>query len=226
MRIEAEEILREHVWLASIGEPLKSRLLSLGRWVHLEPGDPLYMAGEDNGGLMGVASGTVFSRVSNAPSDVAMTDLHRSPFWTLSRAIVPGEERVVTAVAQTRVTAVRIPQAAVFLLMQEHPEMVLHLLRNVANVFARMALVAGDALLRNHAERLTAVLLRVGECRLDGSASVEVPIGQQDLAGMANLSRQKTSEVLRDMEQNGLVALGYRRITILEPDRLRTLLES
>jgi len=155
-----------------------------------------------------------------------MTDLHRAPIWTLSRTLVPGEERVVSTVAQTQVTAVRIPQAAIILLMQEHPELALHLLRNVGNIFARMALVVGDAMIRQPRNRLIAVLLRVGECRVEGADSVDVPIGQQELAGMANLSRQKASEVLRNLEQQGMVKLGYRRITILKPDRLRTLLES
>lgn len=224
--MESEALLRNNGWLTAIGEPLKSRLLAQGRWVQLEPGEPLYMAGEDNGGLVGIATGTVYSLASNAPPEVSMTDLHRGPFWTLSRSIVPGEERVVTTVAQTPVTAVRIPQAAIYLLMQEHPELVLHLFRNVANIFARMTLVVGDAMIRQPANRLIAVLLRIGECRVTGAAAVDVPIGQLELAGMANLSRQKASEVLRDLEQKGLVALGYRRITILQPDLLRSLLES
>jgi sugar-specific transcriptional regulator TrmB len=42
---------------------------------------------------------------------------------------------------------------------------------------------------------------------------------------MTNLSRQKVGDVLRDLESRGLVELGYRRIRIPEPDRLRALLE-
>jgi CRP-like cAMP-binding protein len=219
----AEAALRGRGWLADIAEPLQGKLLAQGRWLRREPGEPLAMAGDEFGGLIGIASGVVFSRAGNAPAEVAMTDLHFAPVWTISRAIVPGELRVVTIVAQTEVIALRIPQFALLQLMTEHPELVAHLFRNIANLFARMTMVLGDGQIRDGRGRCIATLLRLSDQSIQGMMPERLPIGQQELAGMANLSRQKTGEVLRELERDGLIELGYRWIGVRDRAALEAL---
>lgn len=223
-RTEGEALLRGSGWLADIAEPLQGKLIAQGRWIERAAGEPLAMAGEEVGGLTGIAIGTVFSRAGNAPPDVSMTDLHFAPVWMASRALVPGEARMLSVVAQTEVKALRIPQFALFQLMGEHPELTAHLFRNFANLFARMTIVIGNAHLRDGRERCIAVLLRIVDDRYQGHAPDWIPIGQMDLAGMANVSRQKVGDVLRELEALGLVELGYRQMRVLDKDRLLALL--
>jgi CRP-like cAMP-binding protein len=220
-----EAALRASGWLAEIAEPLQGRLIAQGRWVQRDPGQPLAMAGEEFGGLIGLASGCVFSRAGNAPAEVAMTDLHFAPVWMVSRSLVPGERRVISVGAQTAVTALRIPQFALFQLMAEHPELTAHLFRNIGNIFARLALVAGDGQIRDGRGRCIATLLRISDPRLQGIVPDRLPIGHLELAGMANLSRQKAGEVLRELERNGVLELGYRWIAIRDRSRLLTMVE-
>ena len=78
-RSEGEALLRQQGWLADIAEPLQDKLVAQGRWTERSPGEHLAMAGEDVGGLTGIAIGTVFSRAGNAPADISMTDLHFAP---------------------------------------------------------------------------------------------------------------------------------------------------
>jgi CRP/FNR family transcriptional regulator, cyclic AMP receptor protein len=220
---QGEALLRAQGWLSDIAEPLQGKLIAQGRWLRRQPGEPLAMAGDEFGGLIGIASGVVFSRAGNAPAEVAMTDLHFAPVWTISRAIVPGELRVVTIVAQTEVTALRIPQFALVQLMAEHPELVAHLFRNIANLFARMTMVLGNGQIRDGRGRCIATLLRLSDQSIQGMTPDRLPIGQQELAGMANLSRQKTGEVLRELERTGLIELGYRWIAVRDRARLEAL---
>lgn len=209
-----ETMLRTRGWLAEVAEPLQSKLIAQGRWVQRAPGQPLAMAGEEFGGIIGLASGCAFSRTGNTPAEVAMTDLHFGPLWMVSRTLVPGEMRVMSIVAQTEVCALRIPQFALFQLMGEHPELTVHLFRNIGNIFARLARVAGEGQIREGRGRCIAVLLRLSDDRLQGVVPERLPIGQQELAGMANLSRQKTGDVLRELERKGLIELGYRWIAV------------
>jgi CRP-like cAMP-binding protein len=133
---------------------------------------------------------------------------------------------VITVVAQTELTALRIPQYALFQLLGDHPELTAHLFRNIASIFARLTIVVGDGQIRDGRERCIATLLRLSDDRLQGIVPERLPIGQQDLAGMANLSRQKAGEVLRDLERNGLIELGYRWIAIRDRKRLLALIDS
>lgn len=221
-----EAALRGSDWMAPMSEPLRTALIAQGRWIRRAPGQPLSMAGDEFGGLIGIATGCVYSRAGNAPPEVAMTDLHFAPVWMASRALVPGERRVITVAAQTEVTALRIPQFALFQLMGEHGELTAHLFRNFANVFARMALVLGDGQIRDGRGRCIATLLRLSDTRLQGQVPERLPVGQLELAGMANLSRQKAGEVLRDLEREGLIELGYRWVAVRDRARLQALQDS
>jgi len=54
-----------------------------------------------------------------------------------------------------------------------------------------------------------------------GSSGTTVPVTQEVLANMAGTSRPTTNQVLRAAEEDGVIKLGRRRITILRPVELR-----
>lgn len=225
MREDCEARLRSHRWLSGMGEDMRSRILAAGRTVALKPGDQIVMAGSEEGGMFGFASGCISSRQSMASPDLLMTDMHLAPFWLISRTILPGEQWVTTLTAQSPVVLLRIPRAAMVQMLVEHPELNIHILRNISAIFSRMTVALSDALIRRPDQRCAAVMLRIIEQRFEGDTPVEIPAGQTELAGMANLSRQKVNEVLRAMEDAGLVETGYRRIRVLAPAPLRAMLE-
>lgn len=154
-----------------------------------------------------------------------MTDLHLAPFWLISRTILPGEAWVTTLTAQSPVVLLRIPRASMVQMLTEDPLLNVHILRNISAIFSRMTVALSDALIRQPEQRCAAVMLRIIEQRFEGDTPAEIPIGQTELAGMANLSRQKVNEVLRAMATAGLVQPGYRRIRVLAPARLRAMLD-
>ncbi len=49
----------------------------------------------------------------------------------------------------------------------------------------------------------------------------EIAISQESLASMLHLSRQRTNMILKAMEADGLVKLGYGRISIVDAEKLR-----
>ena len=84
-----------------------------------------------------------------------------------------------------------------------------------------------DLMIRNHVKRFVAVLLRMGNCRLASPRKrrpIEIDMNHEDLAYMANVARTTAGAILRKLEADGHLALSYRRIRILAPDALRTLL--
>lgn len=225
MRNEVEARLRAHRWLSGMGPDMQDRLLAAGRLQRLAPGDQIVMAGSEEGGLLGFAAGCISSRPSSAPPEVPMTDLHLAPFWLISRTILPGEAWVTTLTAQSPVVLLRIPRASMVQMLTEDPLLNVHILRNISAIFSRMTVALSDALIRQPEQRCAAVMLRIIEQRFEGDTPAEIPTGQTELAGMANLSRQKVNEVLRAMEAAGLVQPGYRRIRVLAPARLRAMLD-
>jgi CRP/FNR family transcriptional regulator, cyclic AMP receptor protein len=82
-----------------------------------------------------------------------------------------------------------------------------------------------DLMIRDGAERVVAVLLRLSGCRFPvprGSGPNVAHVSQEDLAAMANVSRGTANAVLRRLEAAGHVKRSYREITILSPDAMRS----
>lgn len=53
-----------------------------------------------------------------------------------------------------------------------------------------------------------------------------VPVSQEDLAKLVGASRSRVNQELRALQRGGVVHLGYRGITVLEPARLASLVDS
>jgi CRP-like cAMP-binding protein len=88
-----------------------------------------------------------------------------------------------------------------------------------------MALAAlADALIPDNQRRAIAVLLRIAGPAAAAETPVVVPVGQYELARLSNQSRQTVGDLLRALAADGVVTLGYRRITINGPARLQALL--
>ena len=50
---------------------------------------------------------------------------------------------------------------------------------------------------------------------------VELRLSQSDLASMVGIARQTTNRILKNLESEGLIELGFRRIVVPDVRRLR-----
>ena len=82
-------------------------------------------------------------------------------------------------------------------------------------------LVASDMLIRDSRRRCLAALLRVADCRTGGTEPTTAELSQDELAAMANLSRQTTCPILREFADAGLVTDGSRNIVLHDMAALR-----
>ena len=49
---------------------------------------------------------------------------------------------------------------------------------------------------------------------------MEIELTQAELAQMIGVSRQTANEILKRLEAEGLIEVGFKRIRVLNPDRL------
>jgi CRP/FNR family transcriptional regulator, cyclic AMP receptor protein len=221
---EAIALFLNRGWLRDVPDTLRDWLLAECSWRRFAPGDSLAREGDPVGGLYGIATGSFMFEASLATGDVARLDLRHGPFWLLSRSMLPGAGRLVTTIARSDILACYIPQAALWRFLTDNPELRPHITRVVGETLEVTLAALADALIPDNRLRAIATLLRIGGRQQDGDTPSEVPIGQDELASLSNLSRQTIGDVLRALAADGLVTLGYRRITIEAPARLRSLL--
>ncbi len=127
-----------------------------------------------------------------------------------------GEPYISSARAVDAVTAVRFSRSKLLPLLVEHP------------IIALRWLVAGLSQLEATQRRLLRLMNRtvreqVAELLLDEADRYgEVHLSQASLAMLLGASRQSVNEALGELRAGGAVQTGYRLITVVDPDRLRS----
>jgi CRP-like cAMP-binding protein len=113
------------------------------------------------------------------------------------------------------------PRHGLVALLAENPLWWRCIALHVCEAMDTASQIATDMLIPDSRRRCIAALLRIAGCRNVGTAPAKAAMTRDELAGMANLSRQTIGPILRDLAAAGLVEVGYRVIVLHDPAGLR-----
>jgi CRP-like cAMP-binding protein len=219
----AERILRGHGWLSLVPPPIQDAVMARTSWYRLESGTLIPMAAGEAGGMVGIATGSIAVIPGQAPEGLPVIDIRLAPFWFGTRPVTSRKPRGFMLAARGETIAAAVADSAVAELTRRYPEFWHDLARQSDDIIDLAISGASDLLIRDSQTRCVAVLLRIADRRYEGDDAATIEVRQEELAAMANLSRQTAGHLLRDLESKGLIALGYRSITVLAPEELRTM---
>lgn len=111
-----------------------------------------------------------------------------------------------------------IPSQALLELLRTKPELAIGVIKSLAIRITEMFDVMEADLLPSLRARVWQRLQRLAQLngRLDRLGQVELPLSQQDIAQSLNASRPRVQQELKRLEREGVISLGYRRITLLQ----------
>lgn len=212
-------------WLAECPPEVRAEVLANCRLVLARPGTFLRFAGDDPGGVYGLASGGVGIQLLMAGEGQVLVHIFRRGAWFGYTRARSGDPWQMSYPVMEPSVLLHLPLAQVRELQAAKPWMLPHfhaltdygLERAIANVT--------NLLIRNPAQRIAATLLRVSP-RAEADAPVTVVVSQEQLGEMANAARDVVNRALKQFETRGWVSVGYRAITILHADGLAGFAES
>lgn len=214
-------MLGRNYWFARRPAELRRKLVAHAQVSTVEAGRWIYDAGDEAHGLYGVLSGSVTTYVAlDNGEDVPVNISGPSSIFGYAAQVLGGR-RVTTAVAHERSEIIFIPQQALATIARDLPSLWLHFaelateqLTWTMKVLAERSRLSPRAQIASRLHAYTGVWEKV-----DGMATL--PIRQGELAEMTGLSRKTVNLFLREFERQGLVALGYREIGILDATGLK-----
>lgn len=215
-----EALLHGH-WFSHLPVTLQDSLLQLGRMRRLTAGECLFQRGDAPCGLYAVVEGAMRVGAVSAEGKEAMLALVEAPQWFGEISLFDGQPRTHDALAEGPVTLLWIPQKPLLALLEEKPAhwrdfalLMSHKLRWVFIALEQQSLLAA-------APRVATRLLQIagGYGEMDGPRRV-LQLSQEQLALMLSLSRQTTNQILKQLQQDGALRLGYGEIEIVDPARL------
>ncbi|WP_162094201.1 Crp/Fnr family transcriptional regulator [Pseudomonas chlororaphis] len=218
------ERLMSGQWFSRLPVELQNSLLANARLRSLAPGQRLFQRGDPPCGLYAVLEGTVRVGAVSEQGKEALLSLVEAPHWFGEICLFDGQPRTHDAYAVGPCSLLNVPQAALLELLDEHPQywrqlalLMSHKLRLAFINLEQLSLMPAPARVAN---RLLMIARGYGET--DTLRRV-LHLPQEQLALLLSLSRQTTNQILKDLQGQGILKLGYGEIEILDEDRLRAL---
>ncbi len=198
----------------------REALLRAGRPREFRPGEVVFHQGDPCDSLFLLRRGRVSVKVLTPDGDEVTIGLIAAPdaFGEVG-LIRPDHHHTATVVAIEDVHVLSVLATRFHDLRTDHPDLTDWLLMTLTQRLERMSALLADALFVDAEHRVARRLL---DCRCsygidDGEP---LPLTQDDLAAMAGVSRPTANRVLRHLEDEGLVRLGRRHITIADLELL------
>jgi CRP/FNR family cyclic AMP-dependent transcriptional regulator len=220
MTLTAEQrtLLRTDIWFSQLPDALAEALLSCARVKHLQDGQALFHRGEPVDGMYAVLEGALHITGVTREGKEAMLSMVEPPMWFGEIALFDRMPRTHDAVAVGPTTLLFVPLMALDELLEQQPRYWRHF--GILMAFkVRLAFIAlEDLSIVQPAERVARRLVWLAYCAVTGGQSgrCRLTIKQTQLALMMALSRQTVNQLLRALEQRGVVRLSYGLIDVID----------
>ena len=221
--IEASGILKR-----KLPEDAVAALMAKGALKSYPKGALMLQRGEQNPRFFVLLSGTA-RLVAHTPQGREFVSIFIQPgnFWGVHPCLDDVAESH-DALAQTDVEVLSVPGRHLRDLMWENRDIQETMVSFLCQRLRLSIDVAEQFATWPPRARLAWRVLAMGDShgiQADHRADIEVQMSQESLASMINLSRQRTNILLKEMEREGLLEINYGRLRILNPDRLRAILD-
>jgi CRP-like cAMP-binding protein len=212
-RAEAERLVVKSGWLADRPPKVRAEVLGRCRLLLPRPGSFLRFAGDEPGGIYGVASGGIGIQLPQGREGQVLVHISRRGTWFGYGLAGKISRWPMSYLVMEPSVLLHLPLAQFRQIQSSKPWMQadLHALtdygldRAIANVT--------NLMIRNPARRIAASLLRIAPDGEDG-APVTIIISQEQLGEIANAARDVVNRALKQFQAQGWIAVGYRSVIL------------
>lgn len=220
---QAREFLAEHSWLSATPDEFRRAVVNACRYRWYENGETVAHAGSDSVGIFAVVSGSLAATSVRGPKDAKLSYIMRPGIWSGMVPLFTGRPRIVDHVARGPTLIAHLDGPAIDKMVGQNPGWWRHF-GYLATVLGELVTgFASDLLILDSRRRCIAALLHIANVRWVAPTSdpIDVEVSQEELAAIGGLSRKTAGRVLKDLEGQGLVELGYRSIRMIKPALFR-----
>lgn len=214
-REEANARAKSSGWLSKQPQDFQDALLSRCNLRRHVAGEIICNVGDRFTGMFGLVTGIMKIEFATPGQDLKIATVKQSNFWF-------GQASSLTREAHSVTVTVSKPSTILHLSHERFEELMGN--ASYARCFALLtvehyyeAATALAHLLSDRTEHRIASRLALLAEKAGGVAPIELAVTQNDLAEMCNLSRSNVFQVLKRLEERGIIQTAYRRIQISDP---------
>lgn len=195
-------------------------VLSVARRRKFKRGETIFHEGDPGDALHLIEQGHVALRVTTPMGEVATLRILGPGDHFGELAVVSPAPRNATVVAVNAVETRTLHRDQLAALRGDHPGVDAVLLEAVIAEVRRLSLQLTDAMFVPVPKRLARRLAELADQFRDGTGTVEIPLTQDDVAGLVGTTRPTVNKCLQELADNGAIALSRGRVTVLDEQML------
>lgn len=218
--------LSEGDWFRGLPPRLQDGILARAVVRKFAKGQVISVEDSEPDALFAVLDGSIYMVREVGGGEEALIHVGEPGFWYGLHHMLTNTPTVATVVAHTPVRALMLSKSQFDRILAEDPR--------YYECFARLPLERYALLLRWFAEvrdlapeaRVRTRLASMARLRKQDRpelGAIAIAVSQTDLARIAGISRQTLNAILGKLEKAGLIEVGFRRIRVVDADRLADL---
>ena len=221
--MDAATILRRSALFGELESVELERVAQLARTRSVGKDSVIFMQGDPGDALYGIARGKVLISLSTPEGKEFSLNLLEAGDVFGEIALLDGHPRTANARTLEETQLVVIQRANFTRLVEQHPNVALHLLRLLCGRLRWSAQLIEEFSLLSVPARLARRLLTLGQLlgRPGHDGGTVLGIAQAELAQFLGVSRQVVNQHLQEWRRQGWIALGRGKVILLDPDALK-----
>lgn len=216
--VDAQARVLARGWLAHQPAAFQEQVLRSAQLIAFKAGEVLFRLEDGAGGIYGTVAGGFLLELCSPLTTLQPAHIAREGVWFGMGPLMTRRRRVLAARAQEDSLAFHVPLSRLDTLRLSSPDGS-RSLGAISDFVIDVAIrCVADLMIRQGDRRIAAVLLRVTAAE-EGLAPPDPAgwlLGQEQLADMANASRDLVNRTLSRFVAAGWVSVGYRRILLLD----------
>jgi CRP/FNR family transcriptional regulator, cyclic AMP receptor protein len=221
-------VLNSSEWFGALEPAFQQAVLGSSRVIVVSAGKPVFHRGDPGDGIYCVLSGAVRFGAVTPSGRESIVALAEAPEWFGEIALFDGGVRTHDAWADINSTLLHLPLRHLTKILAGDPGAWRHLGRLLARKLRIALAMLEDMALEPPRVRLARCLINLfeGYGQRKAEPSTRVRVSQERLGMMLSLSRQTVNELLRQMEQEAIIQCERGGVRILDPGRLRDVVQA
>jgi len=213
---QARRFLSEESWLNGTPDDFRRAVVSACRFRWYESGEAVASAGEESISIFAVVSGSLAATSVRGPKDAKLSYILPAGFWSGIVPLFTGRTRIVHHVARGRTLIAHLEANSIRQMLKNEPGWWRHFGYLTTVMLEVVTGFASDLLTLDSRRRCIASLLHCTNLRWGPvpAGPIEVVFSQDELSSVACISRKTAGRILKALERERLVEVGYRSIKI------------
>ena len=217
--------LQQNSWFSHLAEPFQNFIIEHGKKHIFEKNAAVFSAQDRFDGVYGVLEGSISLGYIDVNGNEAIAAIAEPIMWFGEISLIDQQPRSHDAIALKKSVVLQIPAQPLddFLLQNPYYWYYFALLtsQKLRYVFLERIAIQTQSITQRLAQRLLFILEGYGNRSFIQDFSIQ--ISQDQLANMLTVSRLTVNQELNLFEKQGVIHLGFKKIEVIDLDRLRKL---